>query len=84
MEEIKQTNVDYAEVQYRMKKAGFTQADVARELRVTENAVSRAVRGHPSRRIQEYIAIRLNTDKKFLWPSIYFLRSEPRRGRRPK
>ena len=85
MEDIKQSDINVVELQFRMKKTGFCQADIARELGVTENAVSRAIRGlSVSRRIHEVIAARLKTDKKLLWPSIYLSQNLSGRGGRLK
>lgn len=55
-------------IKAKLAEAGISQAEIARELKVTISAVSRTLAGTSvSKRIQAEVARRLNTDPAKLW-----------------
>jgi len=72
------------EIQIALKRAGVTQADIARRLGVHPASVSRVISGHSvSDRIRLAIADSVHRDVKSIWPSTYIFFGGPRRPGRP-
>lgn len=67
----------YADIQASIKKAGTTQAAIARDLGVSPTAVANVIRGKKSYRIAKAISAVVGIPVSRLWPGTY-----PRRKRK--
>ena len=72
--------MDHLEITYRLRRAGSSQAAIARDLGVTRGAVNNTIaQARTSRRIATAIAAKLSLSLNDIWPGRY---AEPRRARR--
>lgn len=73
-----------AEIQYALKRAGFSQADIARAQKKSFSAVCRVISGKSvSHDIRTAIAEATGIDIKRIWPSTYIIHGGPRKPGRP-
>lgn len=64
--------MDAIELIYCLRRAGYTQAGLARELEITRASVNDVVHGrHSSRRLATHIAGLVGSDIDVLWPDLY-------------
>lgn len=64
--------MDTIELIYRMKRAGYTQVDLARELCITRSVVNDVVHGRKSAlRVATFIANVIGSNIDVLWPGRY-------------
>lgn len=59
------------DVKSSLRKFGYSQADIARELDVTPSFVSHVIHGIKNSRIQAQIAEKLDKKPEEIWPSRY-------------
>ena len=72
------------EIRIALSRAGFTQAEIARQTKVADSHVCRIIDGIDANdRVRHAIAAAMGTDIKRIWPSIY-LYGGPRKPGRPK
>ncbi len=63
--------MDAIELIYRLRRAGYTQASLARELGITRATVNGVVHGRQSARVATHIAGLVGVDIDVLWPGRY-------------
>lgn len=69
---IMQADIKHPEVKQRLKEAGSSLVEVARELGVASSTVTIVSQGHRmSHRVLSAIAAKLNDEPEDLWPSRY-------------
>lgn len=62
--------MDPLDIQFAIKKAGFNQTQLADELNVSGTMISRIISGETrSRRVQEFIAEKINKKISDIWPN---------------
>jgi len=77
-------DMDPVEIKIALMRAGKTQADIARQEKVSINAVHLVIHHRAvSDRIRRAIAAAIGMDIKRIWPSTY-LYGDPKRPGRPK
>lgn len=66
------SSMDAIEITYRLRRLGFTQSELARELGVSQSVVSNTIRGRVTcHRVATRIADLLGQDLQVLWPGRY-------------
>ncbi len=78
------TDMDPIDIWYKMKRAGISQADLARAFEVSSSMISQVINGKPADRIRRGIADAIKIDVKAIWPSTYIIQGGPRGPGRPK
>ena len=64
--------MDAIEITYRLRRLGFTQSDIAREMEVSQSVVSNTIRGRVTcHRVASRVAALLGQDVQTLWPKRY-------------
>lgn len=70
--------MDVIDVVYRLKRAGYSQVRLARELGVTRAVVNDVIHGRgPSLRVAARIATVIGEDIEFIWPGRYSRHQAP-------
>jgi len=77
-------NMKPKDIRHLLLDADITQAELARELKVSQEAVYQIIEGnYTSHRIRQHIARRLDIDIKRIWPDPYLYFGGPRKAGRP-
>lgn len=64
--------MDAIEITYRLRRKGYTQSDLAREMEVTQSVVSNTIRGRVTcHRVASRVAALLGQEVQALWPGRY-------------
>jgi lambda repressor-like predicted transcriptional regulator len=80
----KPQNMQPMEIRIALIRAGVTQAELARELDVTQQLVYKIIAGTSvSHQVRQHIAKRIGIDIKRIWPDPYLYFGGPRKAGRP-
>lgn len=65
-------SMHYADIKAALEKAGSSQADIARDLKVSKTTVFKVIRGRDSsRRVADAIAKKIGKPVSEIWPGTY-------------
>ena len=77
-------NMKPKDIRHLLLDADITQAELARELEVSQEAVYQIIEGnYTSDRIRQHIAKKVGVDIKRIWPNPYLYFGGPRKAGRP-
>jgi lambda repressor-like predicted transcriptional regulator len=80
----KPQNMKPMDIRIALLRAGVTQAQLARELDVTQQLVYQVIAGTcVSNQVRQHIAKRIGIDIKRIWPDPYLIYGGPRKAGRP-